>query len=148
MCWQLAKLLMLIRSLVFEVVIGIIKSASHLRKETNTVIDRYIGKRLRSIRHKRSQSELTFANCLNVSPTDYQRIEAGSLRLTASDLFLLTRHLDVPLSYFFSDDGEYFGDIILEGSEMADVFHYFSNIDDEQVRSYLLKQIKFASSVF
>lgn len=148
MCLQLAKLQMRIRLLVFEPGLGILMPSLHLRKETNTDIDRYIGKQLRSIRHKKYQTENTFANCLDVSLAEYQRIEAGLLRLSASDLFVLTRHLDVPLSYFFSHDGEYFSDIILQGSEMADVFHYFSNIDDAKVRGHLLKQIKLASTVF
>lgn len=122
--------------------------ASQPRKATESVIDRYIGKQLRSLRIRRDMSEHEFAVSLDVSLEDYQRMEDGKLRLSASDLFVLKRAFDVPLSYFFSDNAEHFSDIILEGSQMADVFHYFSNIEDSNTRSHLLKQIKLASNVF
>jgi len=49
---------------------------------------------------------------------------------------------------FFSHEGEYFSNVILPNTEMADVFLYFSNIEDPQVRVHILSQMKMASTVF
>lgn len=122
--------------------------SSKLRKKTNSDIDRYIGKELRLQRKNVGSSATEFAACLDLTLEEYQQIEFGLLRLSVSDLFTLKRIFDVSLLHFFSREGEYFSDIILTGSDMADVFHYFSNIENPKVKSYLLKQIKLASSVF
>lgn len=122
--------------------------SSELRKKTNSDIDRYVGKELRLQRKNVSLCATEFAACLDLTLEEYLRIENGLLRLSVSDLFTLKRIFDVSLLHFFSREGEYFSDIILGGSEMADVFHYFSNIENEKVKNYLLKQMKLASNVF
>lgn len=115
--------------------------------ETST-IDRYIGKQMRLFRMKRELSTQALANSLNISVEDYELVESGLRRLAVSDLFIMKRLFDLPLSYFFTHDGQYFSDIVIDGSQVADVVHYFSNIEDMKVRTSLLKRIKLASSVF
>jgi len=109
-------------------------------------IDRYIGTQVRNWRYKLNLSENHIAHSLGMASDQLREAENGRVRFSASDLFILARSFQLPLSYFFS--GEYFSDIILDDTEMADVFHYFSNIENRGTRHHLLKQIKLASSVF
>lgn len=113
-----------------------------------SIIDRYIGKQMRLFRMKRDLSTQALAMSLNISVENYELAESGLRRLAASDLFIMKRLFDLPLSYFFTHDGQYFSDIVIDGSEVADVVHYFSNIEDMKVRASLLKRMKLASSVF
>jgi len=119
----------------------------NLRRPGNE-IDRYIGNQVRNWRRKLNLSDNHIAHSLGMPPDQLREVESGRVRLSASDLFILARSFQLPLSYFFSDHGEYFSDIILDDTEMADVFHYFSNIENRGTRHHLLKQIKLASSVF
>jgi len=115
--------------------------------ETST-IDRYIGKQLQLHREAREVSAQALANSLSISVENYELAESGLHRLAASDLSIMKRLFDFPLSHFFTHDGQYFSDIVIDGSEVADFVHYFSNIEDTKVRASLLKRIKLASSVF
>lgn len=121
---------------------------SPIRNNSISDINRYIGKQIRCQRLKRGLTHRQLASCLGLDVLDIAQVEDGKMRLSASDLFLLKRKFDIPLSYFFSHEGDYFSDIILDETEIADVFHYFSNIEDAQTREHLLKQIRLASSVF
>ncbi len=122
--------------------------STELRKNTNSDIDRYVGKELRLQRYNVGACATEFAACLDLTLEEYERIESGLVRLPVSDLFTLKRIFDVSLLHFFSREGEYFSDIIFTGSDMADIFHYFSNIENPNVKDHLLEQIKLASSVF
>ena len=120
---------------------------SHLNLTTST-IDRYIGKQLQLHRVEKGLSAQSLAKSLSISIENYELTESGLHRLAASDLFIMKRLFDLPLSHFFTHDGQYFSDIVIDGSEVADVVHYFSNVEDTKVRASLLKRIKLASSVF
>lgn len=120
----------------------------NLRKTSTSDIDRYIGHQLSVQRRKRNLEKRRIAKCLDLTVSEYEQAECGTRSLSASDLFRLKKVFGVPLPYFFSHDGEFFSDVILDETEMADVFHYFSNIENEKVREHLLKQIRIASGVF
>ena len=121
---------------------------SPIQNNSVSDINQYIGKQIRCQRLKRGLTHRQLATCLGLDVLDIAQIEDGKMRLCASDLFLLKRKFDIPLSYFFSHEREYFSDIVLNETEMADIFHCFSNIEDTQTRNHLLKQIKLSSSVF
>lgn len=85
---------------------------------------------------------------MDISQHQLHRRESGSERFPVSDVFSLKKELGMNIDRLFSHDGDYYSDIVLDNTEMADVFHYFSNIEDSQTRLKLLEMMKKASSVF
>lgn len=123
------------------------KTKQHNIKSPNR-IDTYIGKRVELQRRGRGLGPTDICRTLNISNEEFFRLEKGQARFPVSAVFDLKRHHNFNTESFFNDDGEYYSDVILDGSEMSDVFHYFSNIEDPAVRAHLLNLMKDASSVF
>jgi len=64
-------------------------------------VDIHVGKRLKAFRVRESLSSADLASVLSVTPRLIEVFEAGRKRLSASQLFILSRHLDVPVAAFF-----------------------------------------------
>ena len=111
-------------------------------------IDSYIGKQIELQRRGKGLGSTDVCKALNISNEKLSRLERGRDRFPVSSIFDLKKHYNFNTDSFFSDDGEYYSDVILDGSEMSDVFHYFSNIEDPKVRAHLINLMKDASSVF
>jgi len=111
-------------------------------------IDTYIGKQVELQRRSRGLESKEICQTLNISSGELLQLEKGQARFPVSAIFDLKRHHNFNTKSFFNDDGEYYSDVILDGSEMSDVFHYFSNIEDPKVRSHLINLMREASSVF
>lgn len=121
---------------------------NEIRKPKCIDVDKYTGRLIRRHRLAHNIPSAHLAEKLKMSELAYLEAEAGKIRFVVSDLFTLKREFNLPLEEFFSHDGEYFSDLIFANTEMADVFLYFSNIEDPQVREHILKQMKMASTVF
>jgi len=111
-------------------------------------VDISIGGRIRYHRKNRNLSVQAVADVLKMTVLEYKDAECGKVRFSASDMFSLKKKYNFPIKQFFSHDGQYFPDVIYENTDMADIFHYFLNIECENTRLSLLRQIKLASSVF
>jgi transcriptional regulator with XRE-family HTH domain len=64
-------------------------------------VDVHVGMRLRQRRTLLGMSQEKLAQAFGVSFQQVQKYERGANRISASRLHLLTRTLDVPVSYFF-----------------------------------------------
>lgn len=64
-------------------------------------VDVHVGMRLRQRRTLLGMSQEKLAKAFGVSFQQVQKYERGANRISASRLHLLTRTLDVPVSYFF-----------------------------------------------
>ncbi|NNG04148.1 MAG: helix-turn-helix transcriptional regulator [Inquilinus sp.] len=64
-------------------------------------VDVHVGMRLRQRRTLLGMSQEKLAKAFGVSFQQVQKYERGANRISASRLHLLTRILDVPVSYFF-----------------------------------------------
>lgn len=111
-------------------------------------VDLYIGKQVSAQRIARDLSVSEAANIISLPTEKLLLKEGGRDRFSVSDIFSLKKELDFDLAPFFTDDGQYFSDVVVERTEMADVVHYFSNIEQPEKRAELLQLIKNASSVF
>ena len=118
------------------------------RKQKCIDVDKYVGRIIRRHRLAQNIPSAQLAAKLKMSEPTYFQAETGEIRFAVSDLFALKRGFGLPLEDFFSHEGEYFSNVILPNTEMADVFLYFSNIEDPQVRVHILSQMKMASTVF
>jgi len=93
---------------------------------------------------------MKMAKALGTSLELYQQCEMGLRRLPVSEIFAARKHLDIPIQEFFTPDGLYISDLDKEisCSDISDLIHYFSNIEDMGTRRTFIDQIKNASSVF
>lgn len=66
-------------------------------------LDKHIGVRLRTLRTKLGLSMEVVGEIIEVSPQQIFRFEHGQQRLSASQIYQLSRGLDVPISWFFID---------------------------------------------
>ncbi len=64
-------------------------------------VDVHVGKRLRQRRTLLGMSQEKLAQAFGVSFQQVQKYERGANRISASRLYLLTKILDVPVTYFF-----------------------------------------------
>ena len=79
-------------------------------RNTLTRLDTHIGERLRVLRAKQGFSMEAVGEIIEVSPQQISRFEHGQQRLSASQIYQLSRGLGVPVSWFFieykEDDNE------------------------------------------
>ena len=64
-------------------------------------VDIHAGKQLKQLRKLRGRSQRNIGDVLDVSFQQVQKYETGENRLSASKLYMLHRHLNVPVEYFF-----------------------------------------------
>ena len=64
-------------------------------------VDQHLGGRLRTLRESRGIGGASVAEILRISTRELSRIERGRHRLSASQLFVLARHFEVPVAAFF-----------------------------------------------
>lgn len=72
-----------------------------MAKPAVTELDRQIGKRLKEVREQSGATAGTLADAIGSSQQQISRYENGENKLSASQLFLLARCMNVPLSWFF-----------------------------------------------
>ena len=66
-------------------------------------IDFYIGKRLKIRRSLLGLSQKQLAVMVQFTLKELQNYEEGSVHLSASDIYKLSKVLEVPLMYFYTD---------------------------------------------
>lgn len=115
-----------------------------------TYFNKFIGQRLRTLRQKKGVSDIEAAKGLGVSLELYRQSEMGLRRIPVSEIFAVKKHLKVSIDEFFTYDGYYISDLDkdIAFSDVADLIHYYSNIDDPSKRRSFMDQVKDASSVF
>ena len=115
-----------------------------------TDFNKYIGQRFKDLRRERGLSATQVAEALGVPLDMYRQSEMGLRRIPVSEIFASKKHFNMSIEEFFTHDGHYISDLAndMVCSDISDVIHYFSNIEDTCQRRSLLSQIKNASSVF
>ena len=64
-------------------------------------LDKFVGSRLRRLRHQQQIDRRRFAELLGADPETYAAYETGAQPLSAKTLFELACHFDVQVTYFF-----------------------------------------------
>lgn len=97
------------------------KRQSRVKGEGPNEIDVHVGQRLRELRMLAGMSQSDLAATIGLTFQQLQKYERGVNRISASKLYLLARHLNVPVSTFFADlEGQGAGGRIGDGeSEVA-----------------------------
>jgi transcriptional regulator with XRE-family HTH domain len=74
-----------------------------MAKPTVNDIDREIGERLQKLRQAANISASTLAEAVGSTQQQISRYENGQNKISASQLYVLSRCLSVPLAWFFLD---------------------------------------------
>ncbi|WP_294542035.1 helix-turn-helix transcriptional regulator [uncultured Rhodoblastus sp.] len=75
--------------------------ASESERKTPDPIDTFVGARLRMRRLSLGINEDELAHMIGATISDVQKFETGESRISAQQLFRISRILKVPMSYFF-----------------------------------------------
>jgi transcriptional regulator with XRE-family HTH domain len=112
-------------------------------------IDVHIGKRLRQRRSLLGMSQSGLGAAMGVSFQQVQKYERGANRIGATQLFEVSRVLDIPISFFFEDAGALsFGsrerkrESPTNDRETLHLVRDFFRIRDRQVRLSVARMVK------
>lgn len=72
-----------------------------MQRQIATLIDKYVGQRLRILRKQRDMSLEAVAEIIDVTQQQMSRYELGKQKLSADQLYQLARGFDMPVSWFF-----------------------------------------------
>jgi len=72
-----------------------------LRPSSSKKIDQAIGAQISAARKKLGLTTDMVAEHIGVEKYEFEKIELGELRATATVLFQLSKHLGVPVSFFY-----------------------------------------------
>ncbi len=114
-------------------------------KTSPSIIDGYIGHKIKLKRAKSGKSLQDFGDILGVSFQQIQKYEKGQNKISSSNLYLLARYLKTDISYFFEgiEENEV-SNFSFEMQEERDDFDWSSeNIPDKE----LICLIKYYSKV-
>ena len=81
-------------------------------------IDELVGKRIRIRRTQKRISQSELADEIGVTFQQVQKYERGTNRVSCSRLFEIAEALEVPIAYFFFDNGERYG---IRAAELLDL---------------------------
>jgi transcriptional regulator with XRE-family HTH domain len=113
-------------------------------------VDVHVGMRLRQRRTLLGMSQEKLAQAFGVSFQQVQKYERGANRISASRLHLLTKTLDVPITYFFeglpNSSGEHAAAAVEEDEsdqmtsrETLELVRAYYRIEDPSVRKRLVE---------
>lgn len=83
--------------------IVVVKRRTRGKGESTNEVDAQVGQRLRELRMLAGLSQSDLAATIGLTFQQLQKYERGVNRISASKLYLLARHLNIPVSTFFAD---------------------------------------------
>ncbi len=110
-------------------------------------VDEYVGGRIRQRREAIGMSQARLGRHLGLTFSQVQKYEKGSNRIGAGRLYLMARHLGVPVHYFFDglDDGAarrvQSGGVNMTG-ELSVLDDAFQSITDPGTRQSLIALVR------
>ncbi len=121
------------------------------RRRGPTEIDRHVGERVRARRRALKVALDDIADMLGVKRRQVALYERGETTLTAGQILLLARRLEVPVDWFFAEiDGEAHKEAsdsrLPRNAEADEVARVFAGIPDEVSRLRLLSLVQSLSS--
>jgi transcriptional regulator with XRE-family HTH domain len=103
-----------------------------MAKPAVTELDRQIGQRLKKLRMQADISAVALAESIGSTQQQISRYENGENKLSASQLYLLSQRLDVPISWFFLECTQEHSMPLLVKEPTS---HYLRHIIEEEINS-------------
>lgn len=127
-------------------------------KGSSDAIDKYVGSRVRARRLGLRMSQTKLGDAIGVTFQQIQKYENGTNRIGASNLFKISKTLDVPVSYMFEGLPEKLSEEALKGlsdapqapfkgdpmnsKEGIELLHNYFSIEDEAVRKRISQLVR------
>lgn len=116
------------------------------RSRSPSKVDQDVGRRIKIRRHERGLTQPVFARALGLSRQQIQKYETGKCRVAAGRLTQIAHVLDVPVSFFFSDDNKRMGSSelpkLLETAYAVKLLQAFSRIKNKKLKKSVLDLVK------
>jgi len=139
--------------------------ARRVGRSTPDPIDKYVGSRIRGRRLGLGMSQSKLGDAISVTFQQVQKYENGTNRVGASNLYRISKVLNVEVGYFFqempSDENEQntggglsdqpqasFGDDPLTSKDAIELSHNYYAIEDENVRKQIYQLVKSLAEAF
>ncbi len=128
-------------------------------------IDKYVGSRIRGRRLGLGMSQTKLGDAINVTFQQVQKYENGTNRVGASNLYKISKVLNVEVGYFFhempdsnvemgrdhglSDQPQASFDVDpLTSKDAIELSHNYYGIEDEHVRKHIFQLVKSLAEAF
>ncbi|MCW9034334.1 MAG: helix-turn-helix domain-containing protein [Alphaproteobacteria bacterium] len=139
--------------------------ARRVGRSTPDPIDKYVGSRIRGRRLGLGMSQTKLGDAISVTFQQIQKYENGTNRVGASNLFRVSKVLNVNVGYFFQEmpeagekaDGDMgspdqsqdtLSDDPLTSKDAIELSHNYYAIEDEQVRKRIYQLVKSLAEAF
>ena len=109
-------------------------------------IDVFVGRRIRTRRLLLDMNQQELARALGVTFQQVQKYESGANRVSASRLWEIAAVLNMPVAYFFPENGEGEGNEQLEQPESIELVRLFYTIADPKIRQQLFDMLRVSAS--
>ena len=110
-------------------------------------IDHWVGKRLKQLRLDHGYPIETLANLINVSESEFERIETGEMRISIRNLNILSTFFNIEAIEIFDDAKAFLQKLDLHEhkttaspAEGLTLLRHFQNIQSSRHRQILLEQ--------
>ena len=121
-----------------------------------TLVDREVGARVRIRRQELGITQQELGRAIGVTFQQIQKYEIGHNRIGAGRLYAISRHLRVPITYFFdkmldSQGGEQVIDAVstaelLQTSGALDLLRHYARIEKPQLRRIIQQMARTLAS--
>lgn len=101
-------------------------------------IDRHVGSRIREIRKARGLSTEALAEVVGISPGQFAKYEVAGTRVCVGNLYMVARHLGVPVTMFFPDAGKVGVAPAAHAVRLATLVDLFESIPDPHLKRALV----------
>ena len=109
-------------------------------------IDVIVGRRIRARRLLLDMNQQELARKLGVTFQQVQKYESGANRVSASRLWEIAAVLNMPIAYFFPEEGEGQGSDQLDHPESIELVRLFYTIADPKIRRQLLDMVRVSAA--
>jgi transcriptional regulator with XRE-family HTH domain len=109
-------------------------------------IDVVVGRRIRARRLLLDMNQQELARKLGVTFQQVQKYESGANRVSASRLWEIAAVLNMPIAYFFPEDGEQNETDVSDRTESIELVRLFYTIADPKIRRQLLDMVRVSAA--
>jgi len=126
---------------------------NELITEESSLIDVFIGKKIKNRRTILGITQKDLGKIVGVSAQQIQKYETASNRVACSTLYVLSKHLKIPVDYFFDanthhhslsvqEDQENFGEEEIHEKEIIKLINFYKSIKDQILRKRIYQLIE------
>ena len=118
---------------------------NNIKRSRVDIVDSYVGSKLRARRIICGMSQEMVGTALNVSLQQIQKYEKGMNRISGSNLYRLTKFLQVPFTYFFEDIESYMSSEDPKSMTLEDIYSTVTIDNEREIFTFITSYNKIAT---